>query len=228
MGVIGAVGAAEKRATGIRAASSSSSSAASSSAASAHERLPSRMPRMMGSVSLKGDENRLPKPVSLLKPPMPLEPSPKLSDGANAKEVMDESKQILDVLMLVGNLSLAPLPFQFLFKIDIFYEHKGPPPLPPTHPPERVKERRGVPLLSQVRQILFEIDTPAPTTAKYPHHQGASYAPSMRGRGQPRGVQICQIQKKIERGRGLMEYRRKIRVVPDKYPSNPSIHVFHD
>ena len=131
MGVIGAVGAAEKRATGIRAASSSSSSAASSSAASAHERLPSRMPRMMGSVSLKGDENRLPKPVSLLKPPMPLEPSPKLSDGANAKEVMDESKQILDVLMLVGNLSLAPLPFQFLFKIDIFYGCVGTPPPPP-------------------------------------------------------------------------------------------------
>ena len=116
MGVIGAVGAAEKRATGIRADSTSSSSAASSSAASAHERLPSRMPRMMGSVSLKGDENRLPKPVSLLKPPMPLEPSPKLSDGANAKEVMDESKRFLGVLMFMDGLSLAPPPLSIFIQ----------------------------------------------------------------------------------------------------------------
>ena len=82
--------------------------------------------------------------------------------------------------------------------------------------------------MSQVRQILFEIDTPTPTMDKYPSPPPVAYAPYARSRGWPRGVQICQIQKKIERGRGLMEYRRKIRVVPDKYPSNPSIHVFHD
>ena len=74
------------------------------------------MPRMMGSLSLKGDENRLPKPVSLPRQLMPFEPSPKLSEGANAKEVMDESKLILGVLIVVDSLSLAP-PFNFYSKL---------------------------------------------------------------------------------------------------------------
>jgi hypothetical protein len=90
---------------------------------------------------------------------MPFEPSPKLSEGGNAKEVMDESKCVLGVLMFVDSLSLTPLPFQFLFKIDIFYRHEGDPPSPPTRGQMMEGGRGGGTPLSQVRQILFEIDT---------------------------------------------------------------------
>ena len=85
-GVVGAAAQAEvaggvKRATDSRAGASASSS----SAASAQDMVPSRMPLIMGSASLKGD--MVLKRQSRLRPPrrqslMPLEPSPKLSAGA--------------------------------------------------------------------------------------------------------------------------------------------------
>jgi hypothetical protein len=64
------VAGAMKRATGSRAVASASSS----SAASAQDMVPSRMPLIMGSASLKGE-------IVLNRAPSPLEPSPKLSAG---------------------------------------------------------------------------------------------------------------------------------------------------
>ena len=78
-----------KGATGSRAVASASSS----SAASAQDMVPSRMPLMMGSASLKGE--MVLKRQSRLRPPrrqslMPLEPSPKLSAGLTwIMEVME-------------------------------------------------------------------------------------------------------------------------------------------
>jgi hypothetical protein len=138
----------------LAADTSSAASSSSSSEASAQVRLPSRIPRMMGSLSLKGDENRLPKPVSLPRQLMPFEPSPKLSEGANAKEVMDESKCVLGVLMFVDSLSLTPLPFQFLFKIDIFYRRVGTPPAAARrHSKKRVGEG-GTPLVTSASNFI--------------------------------------------------------------------------
>jgi hypothetical protein len=95
-------------------------------------------------------------------------------------------------------------PLQFLFEIDIFLSY-GPPPLSPRlrHAAKR-GGGRGVPL-SHVYQILFEIDTTPATMAKYPPSPPAP--PYARRHICPWGgmVQNCQIQKKFERGRGLIE-----------------------
>ena len=58
-------------------------SASSSSLASAQERVPLRSPLIIGSSSLKGD-------MVLNRASSPLEPSPKLSVGAVAREVMED------------------------------------------------------------------------------------------------------------------------------------------
>jgi hypothetical protein len=87
-------------------------SASSSSAASAHERVPSRSPIQMGSLSLKGE-------MELKSESRPLEPIPRLRTGVeNVVEVMDE-RTIVFVLVCMDSPFIAGNQFQFLFEIDI-------------------------------------------------------------------------------------------------------------
>ena len=77
----------------------------------------------------------------------------------------------------------------------------GPPHYPYTtaQPPGGGE---GVPLFTQVRQILFEIDTPPATWLKYAHPSPPLHAEGGGGGGVIEGTKTVKFKKKLKGGRG--------------------------